>query len=33
VFVRSLVLNVRTRGSAAGATVELDLYYQPGEAS
>jgi hypothetical protein len=36
VFVRSVAVNVRTRGnrgSAAGATVELDLYYQPGEAS
>jgi hypothetical protein len=33
VFVRSLVLNVRPRGSTVGATVELDLYYQPGEAS
>ena len=33
VFVRSLAVKVRTRGSAAGATVELDLYYQPGEVS
>ena len=36
VFVRSLVVNVRKGGSlsgAAGATIELDLYYQPGEAS
>ena len=33
VFVRSLAVNLRTRGSAAGATVELDLYYQPGEPS
>jgi hypothetical protein len=35
VFVRSLVVNVRNsrnRGSA-GATVELDVYYRPGEAS
>lgn len=36
VFVRSLAVNVRNRGNplgAAGATVELDLYYRPGEAS
>ena len=33
VFVRSLAVNGRSRGSAAGATVELDLYYQPGEPS
>ena len=36
VFVRSLAVNVRNRGnrgSAAGATLELDLYYQPGEVS
>ena len=33
VFVRSLVVNLRTRGGVAGATIELDLYYQPGEAS
>jgi len=36
VFVRSLAVNVRNRGNllgTAGATIELDLYYQPGEAS
>ena len=36
VFVRSLVVNVRNRGNllgTAGATIELDLYYQSGEAS
>jgi hypothetical protein len=36
VFVRSLAVNVRNRGNllgTAGATVELDIYYQPGEAS
>ena len=36
VFVRSLAVNVRNRGNlsgTAGATIELDIYYQPGEAS
>ena len=36
VFVRSLAVNIRNRRSSAGvagATIELDLYYQPGEAS
>jgi hypothetical protein len=36
VFVRSLAVNLRNRRSSAGvagATFELDLYYQPGEAS
>ena len=36
VFVRSLAVNVRNRGNllgTAGATIELDFYYQPGEAS
>ena len=32
VFVRSMVVNIRNRRQIAGATVELDLYYQPGEA-
>lgn len=35
VFVRSLLVNVRSGGSSAGnagATIELDLYYQPGGA-
>ena len=35
VFVRSLAVNVRNRGNsggAAGATIELDIHYQPGEA-
>ena len=36
VFVRSLIVNVRNRRNSqgiAGATVELDIYYQPGGVS
>mgnify|MGYP001814813447 FL=1 len=36
VFVRSLIVNVRNRRNSqgvTGATVELDIYYQPGEVS